>query len=215
MLLRDSQTRRVTIIAAYPGDETLWAGGHILSNPNWQWTVAALFRPDAPNNIRRFSRALKRLDSEGESLGLSAATEKQPALKSEIASAVLRVVDKFKPDLLITHSPLGESVQLRDRDVVGRIITKMWEHGEITTRRLWVFAYEDNGGLRLPMAIDTSDRYICLSNEIYKEKKEILQEIYRFSFGSYVVKACLAEEAFYCFANRTALRDWQKKAGRG
>ena len=36
--------KAVAVIVAHPDDETLWAGGTILSHPSWQWFIVCLCR---------------------------------------------------------------------------------------------------------------------------------------------------------------------------
>ena len=36
--------KKTAVIVAHPCDETLWAGGTILSQPAWNWFIATLCR---------------------------------------------------------------------------------------------------------------------------------------------------------------------------
>ena len=54
----DIKTKTVAIIVAHPDDETLWAGGTMLSNPEWQYFVACLCRKTDPNRAPKFEKAL-------------------------------------------------------------------------------------------------------------------------------------------------------------
>ena len=208
---RAPETRRVLMIVAYPGDETLWAGGSFLTNPSWHMTVVAMFQSNTPDLGKSFSKALERLNASGNIVGLPDTTSDEKAPQTDILDAILRTVDVHAPDLIITHNPSGECSRYCGRDVIGQLVAKMWELGRIKVPRLGFFAYDDNHGQRLPWAIDTADWYICLSNVIWTQKKDILLNTYGFATDSFVVRACPKEEAFYWFNSPDALRVWQKE----
>ena len=65
-LSSDVSIRRVAAVVAYPGDETVWAGGLILTQPRWNWTVVALSHTSKPDCQASFKRALERLGACGE-----------------------------------------------------------------------------------------------------------------------------------------------------
>lgn len=199
------------MIVAYPGDETLWAGGHILMKSDWQWTVAAMFQSSDPDRSERFSEALSRLGAKGQILDLPDSTNVKAAPKSEIQAAVIRAVAAYNPDLLITHNPMGECARHHDRSVLGAIVARMWEKGQVSFPRLGIFAYEDNHGQDLPWADDNADWYTCLPRDIWAQKRDILLDIYGFAHDSFVVSACPREEAFYWFNDRNILRKWSQK----
>ena len=59
-------TKTVAVIVAHPDDETLWAGGTILSHPSWNWFIVCLCRGSDKERAPRFHNALKILKSEGD-----------------------------------------------------------------------------------------------------------------------------------------------------
>jgi hypothetical protein len=199
------------MIVAYPGDETLWAGGSFLTNPSWNMVVVSMFQSNTPDRSESFSKALARLNASGDIVGLPDTTSDEKAPQTAISDAVLRAVEVHAPDLLITHNPLGECSRNCGRDVIGQVVAKMWELGRLKIPRLGFFAYDDNHGQRLPWAIDTADCYLCLSNEIWTQKKDILLNTYGFAPDSFVARACPKEEAFYWFNSPDALRAWRKE----
>ena len=60
-----SRSKNIAIIVAHPDDETLWAGGTILSTPSWQWFIVCLCRGNDEDRAPKFFKALKILKSEG------------------------------------------------------------------------------------------------------------------------------------------------------
>lgn len=201
-LSADESIRRVAVIVAYPADETIWAGGLFLSQPKWQWTVVAVRQTSKPDCRERFQNALKRLGARGEILPSQHARPPGPVTTEEIHGAVERILELVEPDLVVTHSPAGECARLADRGLVGKTVSKLWKEGKFHESRLWTFAYEDSSGKRDPIAIDTADRYSCLSREVWTEKRSILIEVYGFAPDSFIARAVPREEAFFCLRNR-------------
>ncbi len=203
-------SRTVVMVVAYPGDETLFAGGQVLMTPNWRWHIVSVFAGSKPESRVRFAEALKRLDASGEILGLSEKTGKQRTLQMEVSAAIVRILGTQQPDMLITHSPLGECRKLLGRDILGRIVTQLWCKDETTVSKLWIFAYEDDNVEAIPMAADEADRSLCLQKDIWNEKSSILLNAYHFTSDAFVIRCCPAEEAFFCFNEPDAFRAWKE-----
>ena len=59
------KTRVVAIIVAHPDDETLWAGGTILSHPLWKCFIACLCRKSDEERATKFYKTLQIFRSDG------------------------------------------------------------------------------------------------------------------------------------------------------
>ena len=57
--------KNVAVIVAHSDDETLWAGGTILSHPSWNCFIISLCRESDTERATKFYRALKVLRPEG------------------------------------------------------------------------------------------------------------------------------------------------------
>ena len=206
---RDSEERTVILVVAYPGDETLFAGGQILMTPDWRWHIVSMFAGSKPDIEARFKDALNHLGATGEIIGIPENFGK-PTLQLEAKPVMMRLLETHQPDTIITHSPVGECRKLLGRDVLGRIVTQLWNDGATAVGKLWIFAYEDDNVDSAPIAADEADRSICLMREVWNEKRNILMTSYGFSSDSFVVRTCPTEEAFYCFNHSNSFREWKK-----
>ena len=65
------QNSKCVVIVAHPDDETLWAGGTILMNPENQWTIITLCRRDDPDRNPKFYAALKILMNRSRKMDVS------------------------------------------------------------------------------------------------------------------------------------------------
>ena len=68
---REIHRRNIVMVVAYPGDETLFAGGYMLSNPDWKWHVVSIFEGSRADWPDRYFEALGRLGATGEIVGIS------------------------------------------------------------------------------------------------------------------------------------------------
>ncbi len=70
--------KNVAVIVAHPDDETLWAGGTILSHPSWNCFIISVCRGNDPERAPRFYKALKILRSSGNMGDLDDGPEQNP-----------------------------------------------------------------------------------------------------------------------------------------
>ena len=75
----------------------------------------------------------------------------------------------------------------------------MWHAGEISTRELWLFAYDDAGGVCLPHTSEQASRRNTLSGTTWEQKRRILIDWYGFAVDSWEVRVTPRVEGFFCF----------------
>jgi hypothetical protein len=73
----------------------------------------------------------------------------------------------------------------------------MWACGEIQSQELWLFAYEDGGGRRLPHAEEGANVVVDLPEEVWAVKRSLLTEIYGFVPDSWEVRTTPRREAYW------------------
>ncbi len=208
-VMRNPQDNDAVVVVAFPGDETLWAGGFILTHPSWSWHIVSMFRGSRPDSDTRFGEALLRLGATGEIVGAPELAGKEISPQSETLAPVLRVLETRTPDLLMSHGPDGESNRLYGRDALGRAVTRLWETERTAVPKLWIFAYDDDNPEGIPYVREDADRSSCHTSEIWQEKQDILLSVYGFAPESFVGKVCPREEGFYCFGDRDTLKAWK------
>jgi LmbE family N-acetylglucosaminyl deacetylase len=98
-------SKSVLMIVAHPDDETLWAGGTLLSNPSWECFVLCLCRGSDSDRAPKFQTALNELGSTGVIADLDDGPNQRPLDVSLIESEILKRLPSKKYDLIITHSP--------------------------------------------------------------------------------------------------------------
>jgi len=85
-------SKAVAVIVAHPDDETLWAGGTILSHPSWQCFIVCLCRGNDNNRAPKFLKALQILGSEGIMGDLDDGPEQKPLDENELKRVILQLL---------------------------------------------------------------------------------------------------------------------------
>jgi LmbE family N-acetylglucosaminyl deacetylase len=200
------KTKSVAIIVAHPDDETLWAGGTILSNPTWKCFVVSLCRKNDPDRSRRFLEALKIYQAEGIMGDMDDGPEQNPLDSKEIEKEILTLLPSGKFDLIITHSQCGEYTKhLRHEETSNAVLT-LWHTGQLTASELWTFAYEDGNKKYYPLAVQSASIYTVLPRTIWQNKYRLITETYGFEKDSWEAKTTPASEAFWKFADPSEIK---------
>jgi LmbE family N-acetylglucosaminyl deacetylase len=202
------EPKSAAVIVAHPDDETLWAGGTILSHPSWQWFVLALCRGSDSDRSPRFFSALKSLGVEGKMEDLDDGPEQIPLQKHEIESAILQSLPSHRFDLLVTHSPAGEYTRHRRHEETGEAIISLWHAGKIQTGELWMFAYEDGRKQYLPQPILSAHIYQEIPEKLWKQKYDLITKTYDFGENGFEARTTPRAEAFWRFTDSKDAQQW-------
>ncbi|MDY6857089.1 MAG: PIG-L family deacetylase [Thermodesulfobacteriota bacterium] len=202
MNLKRKTNKNAAVIVAHPDDETLWAGGTILIGTDYNWHIISLCRGDDPERSPRFFNALTILEAEGKMGNLDDGPEQKPLPPQEIGESILSLMPCLEYDIIVTHSPDGEYTRHKRHEEIGQQVIQMWKNKKLSSRQLWLFAYEDGGGEYLPRPIKSADRFIELERIIWEKKYSIITEVYNFSVNSFEAKTVPLCEGFWCFDSR-------------
>lgn len=190
--------RSVGVVVAHPDDETLWAGGLLLSHPEWALRVVSLCRGDDPDRAPRFHRVCSLLGGRECGIGvLDDGPDQSPLPSSLVEQTVLDLLPFRDWDLVITHSPRGEYTSHRRHEETSRAVANLWMQHRITARELWLFAYEDAGRTRLPEAAPDADFRLELPEELFLRKYSLITEEYGFELESWEARATPRVEGFW------------------
>lgn len=194
-------SRSVAVIVAHPDDETLWAGGTILNNPQWNCFVISLCRKDDKDRASKFRKVLKILNAQGIMGNLDDGPEQKPLKNAEVEQTILDLLPKKHFDLIITHSPKGEYTKHLRHEEVSRAVIVLWNNGKIAANELWTFAYEDGNKKYFPRAIENASVLETLRNQIWIKKYSLITETYGFDKNSWEARTTPKTEAFWIFKN--------------
>jgi len=207
-------TRKVALIVAHPDDETLWAGGTILSHPSWKCFIVCLCRGKDKDRASRFNEALKIYKAEGIMGDLDDGPDQTPLNENDVEAAILNLLPDTSFDLIITHNPSGEYTRHVRHEEVSKAVIKLWDNGKISTDELWTFAYEDGNKVYNPKPVDNSNIYHILTKRIWLRKYSIITETYGYSKGSFEAETVTEAEAFWQFTNPYKAKKWLQQLSR-
>jgi LmbE family N-acetylglucosaminyl deacetylase len=206
-------SKEVAVIVAHPDDETLWAGGTILSHPSWQWFIVCLCRRSDKERAPKFLKTLQILRSEGIMGDLDDGPEQKPLDENELEHAILHLLPSMHFDLIISHNPNGEYTRHVRHEEISKAVIKLWHAGRISANELWTFAYEDGDKEYYPRPIETASYYRVLTKRIWLKKYSIITETYGFEKTSFEAETTPLAESFWQFTNSYDAKKWLKNRG--
>jgi len=185
------------VVVAHPDDETLWCGGTILMHPDSNWTVVTLTRKSDSDRAARFHKAMESLDAKGIMGDLDDGPDQKPLSAGQVQDAITNLLPSDRPDLILTHGPWGEYTRHRRHEEVSKAVQALRQSGTLRAGEIWMFAYDDKGGKRLPQPLIDGDVYTKLPEEIWQKKYRIITEVYGFAADSFEAKTTPRDEAFW------------------
>lgn len=207
------KSKTVAVIVAHPDDETLWAGGTILSYPSCQWFIVCLSRASDPDRASKFYRALKVLKSEGIMGDLDDGPEQKVLDGKDVEAAILELLPTKHFDLIITHNPSGEYTRHIRHEEVSRAVIKLWRANKISANELWTFAYEDGNKEYYPRPVEDATICSTLPERIWLRKYDIITETYGFDKSSFEAETAPKAEAFWQFTDPLHVKKWFNSRG--
>jgi LmbE family N-acetylglucosaminyl deacetylase len=202
----------VAVLVAHPDDETLWAGGTLLAENNWAPFVGCASRAYDADRAPKFSRVLEQLRARGAMADLDDGPEQLPLADEQVEQALLECLPSRQYDRILSHSPLGEYTRHRRHEEVARAVLRLWLRGELSAAELWLFAYDDEGGSRLPRAIDSADIVRELSPEVWQHKRRLITQVYGFAETSWEARVTPRSEGFFLVKTAETARAWLEQA---
>lgn len=207
----EQKSKSVAVIVAHPDDETLWAGGTILSHPSWNIFIVCLCRKSDAERALKFGNALKIFRAEGIMGNLDDGPEQKLLDENLIEDILLGLLPRKHFDLVITHNPSGEYTRHIRHEEVSKTVIKLWSAGKISTSKLWTFAYGDGKKELYPRPVENANIYRLLSKRIWLRKYSIITETYGFEKTSWEAETTPRAEAFWQFTDPDDAKRWLRK----
>jgi LmbE family N-acetylglucosaminyl deacetylase len=190
---------RVAVVVAHPDDETLWCGGYILAHPEFDWRIVTLCRASDPDRAPKFRRVVEQLGAVGEMADLDDEPDQVPLPIELVQETIARLLAGSSFSLILTHGPRGEYTRHRRHEECCRRVVELWRSGNIDTKQLWLFAYEDGGRAYSPRVRDDADRRDVLTESVWLEKRRLITDVYGYGAESWETQSAPREEGFWCF----------------
>ena len=183
------------VIVAHPDDETIWMGGTILQNKDYEWEIVCLCRKDDKDRMPKFSKVCKELNADYSISDLD--DEKFDDLSvDEVISKIKAMKKNDEYDYVYTHGENGEYGHIRHLDV-HKAVNKMIENKELKCKEIFYFSYKGKNAVGSFCSINkTANKFIKLSKDIHSKKLYLIKNVYGFNDESFEVKSSGNVEAF-------------------
>jgi len=206
--IEGENSKNVAIIVAHPDDETLWAGGTILSHPSWNWYVVCLSRKSDADRSTKFYKALQIYKADGIMGDMDDGPYQKPLDEADVEKAILELLPSKHFDLILTHNPSGEYTRHIRHEEVSNAVIKLWQAGEISAGELWTFAYDDGNKKYFPLPVENANICRLLTKRIWLRKYSIMTETYGFKEDSWEAETTPRSEAFWQFTDPYDAKRW-------
>lgn len=197
--MNNKESKSIAVIVAHPDDETLWAGGTILSHPSNNWFIVCLCRASDTDRSTRFYNTLKLLNADGIMGDLDDGPDQKPLSIIELENVILQLLPATHFDLIITHDSRGEYTRHLRHEEVNKTVVSLWHSGKVSADKLWTFAYEDGKKAYFPKAIESADYYETLPEQVWLNKYNLITNTYGFDKHSWEAETTPKSEAFWQF----------------
>lgn len=175
---------KVGVIVAYPGAETLWAGGTLLQRDDWDLFILAASPGPAPRLAGGFPLALAEFGAQGSVADLREASP----------GALLAQLPRHDFDVLISHAGVGEGPPGSGQARVAACVRALHDQGRLRASEFWQFAYEEEGGM--PRAARDATLRRTLPLPCWQAKKRILTDFYGYPDNAWEALATPPVEGF-------------------
>jgi LmbE family N-acetylglucosaminyl deacetylase len=192
----EAKGQRVALIVAHPDDETLWAGGLLLTRPEWRVFIVCLNHRDDRVRNPHFHRALELYKARGAMGNLRDGGREDVLPEGLVEDTIMALLPDHRFDLVITHSPQGEYTEHRFHDEVSDAVSVLRRAGRLEAAAFWQFAYEDEHGAGLPHAARGAALRLPLADPVWTRKRQVITDIYGFGPEAWETLVTPKVEAF-------------------
>ena len=186
--------KKALVIVAHPDDETIWMGGFILLQPEIDWTIFSLCRASDSDRRPKFLRACRHFKAKP----IIADLPDDGKLDSRrLISRIKKIIPlelgaRTGFTYVFTHGKNGEYGHIIHQ-AVHQAVKSLIKEKKIMAETAFGFNYKKN---RRPAAKAPSDLEVNLSAEEFKNKKNVMTEIYGFDPAGVDANYCTNPEAF-------------------
>jgi len=126
----------------------------------------------------------------------------EPLSINEVINKIRQIVPKRDYDYIFTHGLNGEYGHIRHMEIHSAV-KEMIKKGELTCEKAFFFSYKLSNNfvqnipeLKIPVPNDNSDMFTQLSDNLIKNKINLITNFYGFKRDSFETLSCNKRETF-------------------
>ena len=188
-------------IVAHPDDETIWMGGFILHNKNWNWTILSLCRKNDLDRMPKFLRVCKEYNANGIISDLDDEVLK-PLNIYDLSLKIFNLLPLKIYDFIFTHGKNGEYGHLRHKET-NKAVLQLINQKKLFSENKYCFNYipgsqisPHDKELKIPIPNKNTDLLFNLTPQEFKNKYMIIHELYGFKNNIFETLSCSKSESF-------------------
>jgi LmbE family N-acetylglucosaminyl deacetylase len=193
------KNKNALLIVAHPDDETIWAGGLIMKNPQVNWTIFSLCRLNDHDRAPKFKKVCdfyqaKSIMTDLDDEGILTLEQTLPIIEE----LILNNISQKDHHYIITHGVNGEYRHPRHIGV-HQAVDRLVKTGNLKPETVLYFNYKKISPKK-PFSLLTyrnqSDFILNLSNEELEKKKKVMVDLYGFTQDGIDTNYCTNPEAY-------------------
>ncbi len=188
---------KALVIVAHPDDETIWMGGTILRNEEWNWNIIAICRARDKDREPKFRKVCKSLNAKSFIFDLDDSEDGyfKELVVYNINKKILSVLKNNNYDYVFTHNKNGEYKHIRHINV-NEAVNKLIDDKKIKCKNIFYFNYYKNENENFCRPNPKSNLKIRLTKDEFDRKRKLIKDIYGFNESSFEMKSASKEETF-------------------
>lgn len=172
--LQSQEHIKALVLVAHPDDETIFCGGTMLRNPDWEWAVVCVTMQLSTPRLQEFRHAMDMFRGYGVNITSNQTLEQKDegqelsAEEAEVWKVKIRDLPQA-PDIVFTHNTEGEYGHPHHRSL-NRIVHELFQN-------VWEFICP--GAVNVtPQPFKATSNLMPLSQDILNKKTEIFNRSY-------------------------------------